>query len=118
MADDRHFRAWPRRRAESLALVRLLPHETASSSRLVRELRARLVDVGLGGAGVSTEPGVLVGGDRVEVVLHAPNRWDPLLMPGRVAWSVGSRAGIAFEARDERDVYALFELLGTQVFEG
>ncbi len=81
------------------------------------ERRARLVNVGLGGACLHLES-PLDKGAQIEVVLHAPNRWDPLVMPARVAWTKGARAGVAFQPTRAGDAYDLFEMLGTQVFDG
>ena len=80
------------------------------------ERRARLINIGLGGACVLLDTPVTVG-ESIEVVLHAPNRWDPLVMPARVAWTKGARAGVAFHPARDGDAYDLFELLGTQVFD-
>lgn len=108
----RHFRAWPRRRSDVPVVLR--PARSASERR--DERRARLTDIGLGGAGLSVdEP--LVLGTQLEVVLHAPNRWEPLVLPARVVWARGRRAGVAFLPASDRDAYDLFEMLGTQVFE-
>lgn len=81
------------------------------------ERRARLVNVGLGGACLHLES-PLEKGAQIEVVLLAPNRWDPLVMPARVAWTKGARAGVAFQPARDGDVYDLFEMLGTQAFDG
>lgn len=102
----RHFRAFPRRKSSAAIVVRV--------GRA--EVRGRLVDVGLGGAGLVTE-GNLVVDSEVEVVITAPNRWDPLVLPARVAWVTGRRAGVAFRPREDADALALFEMLGTQVFD-
>ena len=106
-----HFRAWPRRKTEALVVIRVGRRGAA-----VHEMRARLIDVGFGGAGLLlNEP--LEAEAEVELVLHAPNRWDPLILPARVAWATREgRAGLAFRPRDDRDALAIFEMLGTQVF--
>ncbi len=70
----------------------------------------------MGGAGLETSAPLDVG-SRVELVLQAPSRWDPLVLVARVAWARGARAGLAFETPDDRDVWALFELLGVQTFD-
>jgi hypothetical protein len=101
-----HFRAWPRRRADAPVLVRLGRDER----------RARLINIGLGGACVLIDTPVSVN-DNIEVVLHAPNRWDPLVMPARVAWTKGARVGVAFQPTRDADAYDLFEMLGTQAFD-
>jgi hypothetical protein len=75
-----------------------------------------MVNVGLGGACLHLES-PLEKGAQIEVVLHAPNRWDPLVLPARVAWTKGTRAGVAFQPAHDGDAYDLFEMLGTQVFD-
>jgi hypothetical protein len=106
-----HFRAWPRRRSDAPVLVRV-----ARSVPEPQERRARLTDVGLGGAGLSVDEPLELGA-ALEVVVPAPNRWEPLVLPARVAWTEGRRAGVAFLPPSERDAYDLFELLGTQVLD-
>lgn len=101
-----HFRAWPRRPADAPVLLRL-----GQSER-----RAKLVNVGIGGACLHLDAPLTLGA-LIDVVLHAPNRWDPLVMPARVAWTKGARAGVAFQPTRDGDVYDLFEMLGTQVFD-
>jgi hypothetical protein len=102
----RHFRAWPRRRSDAPVVLRV--------ARVDR--RARLTDIGLGGAGLVLEAPIAVGTE-LEIVLHAPTRWDPLVLRAQVAWSKGRRAGIAFQPDRDRDAYDLFEMLGTAVFD-
>ncbi len=106
-APKEHFRAFPRRRAEAAVVVRV--------GRADR--RAKLTDISLGGAGLAVEEPLPIGAE-VEIVLHAPNRWDPLVILARVAWAKGRRAGLEFLPRNDADAYALFEMLGTQVFSG
>ncbi|MGZ3421346.1 MAG: PilZ domain-containing protein [Polyangiales bacterium] len=101
-----HFRAWPRVASRASVVMRI-----GSGT-----VRGRLIDLGLGGAGILLEGSVAEGAE-VEIVIAAPNRWDPLVVPARVAWARGKRAGVAFKPRDDRDAYALFEFLGTQSFE-
>lgn len=111
----RHFRAWPRRKSDVPVVVRIArPHAPVTERK--DERRARLTDVGMGGAGLVVEEPLTLGAE-LEVVLHAPNRWDPLVLPARVAWVKGRRAGVAFLPATDRDAYDLFEMLGTQVFE-
>ncbi|MBK7398859.1 MAG: PilZ domain-containing protein [Myxococcales bacterium] len=105
MASD-HFRAHPRRATGGEVVVR----------REGRVEKARLHDIGMGGAGLTT-PTRLVAGTHLEVVLEAPSRWDPLVLGARVAWSEGVRGGVAFEPKDAHEVNALFDLLGAQAFE-
>jgi hypothetical protein len=101
----RHFRAWARIASSAAIVVRV-----GSDA-----IRGKLVDLGMGGAGVELDARVFEGAE-VELVIAAPNRWDPVVMPARVAWSRGKRAGLAFRPRDDRDTFALFEFLGTQTF--
>ena len=102
-----HFRAYPRRTSSTPPSAKI-----AGSDATVR-----VVDLGLGGAGIVTTL-VLDLGARIDLVLALPNRWDPLVLPARVAWAREGRAGVAFEHRSDADAWALFELLGTQSFEG
>jgi hypothetical protein len=74
-------------------------------------------DLALGGACVSLldAPGV---GERVTLAIVSPDLWDPVQMPGRIAWTGSApdeetqRAGVAFEPTDPRATMALFELIG------
>ena len=102
----RHFRAWPRRRSDVPIVLRVAQVER----------RARLTDIGLGGAGIVLESPLTVGTE-LDIVLHAPTRWDPLVLPAKVAWAKGRRAGLAFQPSVDRDAYDLFEMLGTAVFD-
>jgi len=102
-----HFRAYPRRASNPP-----LPARIAGS-----EAPVHVVDLCLGGAGLRAQL-VLEPGARIDLVLAIPNRWDPLVLPSRVAWSNGERAGVAFEPRSDGDTWALFELLASQSFEG
>jgi len=104
-----HFRAYPRRASGMTVALRV-------DSRDGREQRVRLVDIGLGGAGVVL-PSPLPIGARTFVVLHAPNRWDPLVLRAKVTWTKDGRAGLAFEEHDDGEVYALYELLAAHVFD-
>ena len=81
-----------------------------------REERTRLRDIGLGGAGIE-QPAPIAVGSFLALVLHAPNRWDPLVLSSRVAWTHSGRMGLAFEEASDADVYALYELLAAQVFD-
>lgn len=81
-----------------------------------RAEKARLHDIGMGGAGLTAQTR-LVPGTHLEVVLEAPSRWDPLVLGARVAWAEGVRGGVAFEPKDPQEVNALFDLLGAQAFE-
>ena len=105
-ARARHFRAFARRPSELLAQVALGP----------REIRGRLVDLGLGGAGLILPEAVPVG-ERVHLVLHLPQLWDPLRIPAEVAWcetrdgDVNSRAGVRFVSPSGRALRLVAEAL-------
>jgi hypothetical protein len=101
-----HFRAYPRRASAMSVALRVEG----------REERVRLVDIGLGGAGV-VPLSPLPTDAHLFVVLHAPNRWDPLVLRARVSWVKEGRAGLAFEGHDDAEVYALYELLAAHVFD-
>ena len=65
----------------------------------------------------------LAVGDRITLSLVAPTLWDPLTIPGRVAW-LGpptrlepGRAGVAFEPQDAASMFALFELMAALEYE-
>jgi hypothetical protein len=95
----------------------LLSHPKAGWQR-----EAEVSDLSLGGACVKLSETLSVG-DRVTLSLVAPTLWDPLTLPGRVAW-VGpptrlepGRAGIAFEPKDVAGMFALFELMGGLEYE-
>jgi hypothetical protein len=87
------------------------------------ERDADVFDIGLGGACLSANEPV-VPGDRVAVAFVAPTLWDPLLIPGRVAWYrpgggglTAPRAGVAFEHANAASVLALFELVGSLAYD-
>jgi hypothetical protein len=101
-----HFRAYPRRPSDLAVALRVAGEEQ----------KARLVDIGLGGAGVAVDRPLEVGAT-LSLVLHAPNRWDPLHLQVRVAWAAAGRAGLAFAEQDDGETYALYELLVAQVFD-
>jgi PilZ domain len=108
------FRAHARRKVR---LRGVLWHPRAGWQR-----EADVADLGLGGACVRLLETLTVG-DRVTLSLVAPTLWDPLAIPGRIAW-VGpvtrlepARAGMAFEPKDAASMFALFELMGTLAYE-
>ena len=89
---------------------------------------ARVRDLGLGGACIeiadaSASSAFIEREAAVTIEVMAPTLWDPLLLSGRVAWvrRAGGgrplRAGIRFEHRDPAALYALFQLLGAQVYD-
>ena len=77
-------------------------------------------DLGLGGAcveapfawsGAAASQNALGVGDRVQVSFVMAERWDPLQIPARVAWTSQQRAGIAFEYSSPESTWGVFELL-------
>jgi hypothetical protein len=116
-----HFRAHGRRNVNLAASVR---DETRSL-----EEEARIRNLGLGGACVELPPSSPLEAAlfRVDtpIILEvmAPSLWDPLVLRGRVAWSRKAmtdrpaRAGVRFEHPEQGSLFALFQLLGAQVFD-
>jgi hypothetical protein len=104
--DDRPDR--PRFRAHARQEVRLaavLAHRDRGWQRDVI-----VFDLGLGGACVEGSE-VLGVGDRVSVSFVTAERWDPLQIPARVAWTSKDRAGLAFEYASPESSWGVFELL-------
>lgn len=108
------FRAHARRKVR---LRGLLSHARAGWQR-----EAEVSDLGLGGACVKLSETLAVG-DRITLSLVAPTLWDPLTIPGRVAW-LGpptrlepGRAGVSFEPKDAASMFALFELMAGLEYE-
>jgi hypothetical protein len=105
-ARARHFRAFARRPSELSAAIAFNG----------REIKGRLVDLGLGGAGLLL-PEALPGGERVHLVLHLPQLWDPLEILTEIAWceaqtgDLNVRAGVRFVAPSGRCLRLLAEAL-------
>lgn len=113
-----HFRAFARRPVHLGA--------TLSIPRLLGDRAATIIDVGLAGAGVETQE-LLVPGERIQLTLDAPTRWDPLVLAGVVAWAhppratgeldarrrprITARAGLTFDYPGASAVLAVFEML-------
>jgi hypothetical protein len=109
-----HFRAQARRKVELQVLLR--------QQRKAWERDARIVDLGLGGACLELgEP--LAAGTEVLIEIRTPTLWDPLLLPGSVAWSrrlfieAPFRLGIRFLHHSPAALLALFDLLGAHGFD-
>ena len=108
MADEERAREKPRFRAHARKAVRLaavLAHRDRGWQRDVI-----VFDLGLGGACVESSD-VLGVGDRVQVSFVTADRWDPLQIPARVAWTSQARAGLAFEYSSPESTWGIFELL-------
>ncbi|MFO0758337.1 MAG: PilZ domain-containing protein [Byssovorax sp.] len=140
MAARDHFRAHARRRVELSATLR------GRDGSFEQTVRVR--DLGLGGAclevgladdtGSGRPVGVLPGGDPrpsskpsalereapVTIEVMAPTLWDPLVLSGKIAWirrgaqGKPTRAGLRFEHREAGALYALFQLIGADVYDG
>lgn len=84
------------------------------------DLAAELVDLGLGGASVIVaEP--LALGSSIRLRVEAPQLWEPLVLPGRVAWmrptpEGHARLGLRFEPDSPGSLTVLAELVGPAGF--
>ena len=105
-----HFRAFARRPTSLPARLQ--------SEVLGWDLNAELVDLGLGGASVVvSEP--LPPGTSVRLRIDAPQLWEPLVLPSRVAWMRPtirgeSRLGLRFEPDNPGRLAVLVELVGPE----
>jgi hypothetical protein len=103
-----HFRAFARRPTSLPVRIQ--------SEVLGWELAAKLVDLGLGGASVVvSEP--LPLGTSVRLRIDAPQLWEPLVVPARVAWmrptlQGDTRLGVRFEPDSPASLAVLAELVG------
>lgn len=80
------------------------------------DLPAELIDLGLGGACVVVGDALPLG-TTVRLQVNAPQLWEPLLVPARVAWTrMGkdgrARLGLRFEADSPSTLVVLAELIG------
>jgi Tfp pilus assembly protein PilZ len=113
MAAEPHFRASSRR---PLSLPATVSAQTGGPKA------ARLVNLGLGGACVEVQS-LLEVGATVTLRVSAPNLWDPLIVPARVAWSrpgkagMSTVAGVAFDHAEKAALPAILELLVAYRFE-
>jgi Tfp pilus assembly protein PilZ len=79
------------------------------------------VDLGLGGACVEVRSPLRIGLS-VTVEVTAPNLWDPLIVPAKVAWIRSSApgaslVGLAFDHAGKAALPALVELLAAYRYE-
>ena len=115
-----HYRAHARRKVNLLAGLYL----PVIDGR--RGIQVRIRDLGLGGAGLEVlDSSVALRPDtNATLEVTAPSLWDPLVLRGRVAWARPSRdpqstkLGLRFEHTEHGGLYALFQLLGAQTFDG
>ncbi len=109
------FRAHARRKVR---LRGVIWHPRAGWQREVE-----IADLGLGGARVQVWE-TLSARDKISLSLVAPTLWDPLSMPGRIAWVwpptalVSGSIGVAFEPKDPNAMLALFELMASLDYSG
>src|SRR5262245_61228614 len=126
-----HFRAHARHRVDlegrlrtgptmgaALGQAELRPHTPGDSA----SLRVRLRDLGLGGACVElvdvTAPAALDVEGPIALEVTAPTLWDPLILPGKVAWmrrikpERRVRVGLRFELREVGALRGILKLLG------
>lgn len=122
MAPRDHFRAHGRVSVQISALLR--PNNAV-------EVPVKIRDLGFGGAGVEVvdttprttkqttfNPLDLETGTSVVLEVVAPVLWDPLYLPGRIAWSSPNssndpqfRAGICFDQLGAATLLSLFDVL-------
>ena len=111
VSQDRHFRAYGRRRVDLSASLRRPTHN--------RDETVRIVDLSLAGACIEVEQ-PLSPGTRVRMEIVAPTLWDPVVVRCRAVWSGApstARTGLSFEHSDSALVFALFELLEAHAYE-
>jgi hypothetical protein len=111
VSQDRHFRAYGRRRVDLSASLR-----RASQNR---DEAVRIVDLSLAGACIELDQ-ALDPGTRVRIQIVAPTLWDPVVVSCRAVWSGApstARAGLTFEHSASALVFALFELLEAHAYE-
>jgi hypothetical protein len=106
---DPHFRAFERRPLN-------LPVRLRVASR---PLDARIVNLGLGGAGVETRAYVPVG-TVLEVEMETPTLWEPLNIGATVSWvresADGFVLGLCFRHESSRAAGSLLGLLRTGAY--
>jgi hypothetical protein len=115
MSEKSHFRGTPRPHAECRVSVVFRERETAP-------LVAYTSDVGVGGLCLSYGEAMRLG-ERVEVSLTTPSRWEPLVLRAEVVWQRPAAAGesgetgFAFVDATEEDAAALQDLVATLAFD-
>jgi len=82
----------------------------------------KVVDLGLGGACLEVADLIPLG-TPVRLSLEAPNRWEPLVLDGRVVWTRDAlkpgraRLGMKFEKASSGTLRALVDLLEVEAYE-
>ncbi len=109
-----HFRLHGRR---PVAIHAQVSHTTAGWERSLR-----VVDLALGGACLELMDDVAVG-ELLRVSFITPDRWDPLVLIAKVAWTeigadgVVKKGGVAFEHVNGESAVALLLLIGSHDFD-
>ena len=109
-----HFRAHARSAVGLAAVIR--------DNDGTRVWRAKVRDLGLGGAGLEAREAAATG-QRIVLEIVVPTRWDPLVVRGEVAWvhptsgSESWRIGVRFAFEDAAAAWALWDVLGTGAYE-
>jgi hypothetical protein len=103
-----HFRAFERRPTNLPALL--------TSEVLGWAIPAELIDLGLGGASVLVAQSLPLA-STVRLSVETPQLWEPLVLPGRVAWTRPNsdgrlRLGLRFEVESANTLIVLAELIG------
>ena len=116
MAAREHFRALSRRTTRGAGSL------IVTGSGLPKEQSVKVVDLGLGGACLELMELIPLG-TAVRLSLEAPNRWEPLVLDGRVVWTreapkpVRPRLGMRFEKASSGTLRALVDLLEAEAYE-
>lgn len=81
----------------------------------------RVVDLGIGGAGVEIDRAVALG-ERVTLHVAAPSLWEPLVVAAEARWcqprdAAAFRAGLRFALRSNRTLRSLLELLAEDAYD-
>jgi hypothetical protein len=107
-----HFRALARQAVD-------LPGTLAASDGGWRS-PARVLDLSLGGARISTEVEVPAGA-AVRISIESPRHWDPLEIEAEVAWSKvrepATELGVSFHPSSRNTLRSLLELLSDESFD-
>jgi hypothetical protein len=115
MTEHGHFRGAQRAHAECRVSVAFLEREAAP-------LVAYTSDVGVGGLCLTHGEAMRIG-ERVEVSLTSPSRWEPVVLRAEVCWQREAAAGdegetgFTFVDVEEGTASALKDLVATLVYD-
>jgi hypothetical protein len=116
VAAREHFRALSRRPTRGAGSL------IVTASGLPNPQPVKVVDLGLGGACLEVSD-LIPPGTAVRLSLEAPNRWEPLVLDGRVVWTrdakkpLQPRLGMKFEKASSGTLRALVDLLEAEAYE-